>query len=141
MRTPTGNRCDDNERAPRVRRSLEVRAESVLLAPRRGRRTACERAQETAEDAAVRIGSDREMYAVEMDHQAEQVQVERPEDEIQDRADLARSLLDCLGDLDAELRDSLLIKPLVTGGARHLRRRPPELRCGCVLATRNRAEE
>src|SRR5215213_1207998 len=86
MRTPTGNRCDDNERAPRVRRSLEVRAESVLLAPRRRRRTACERAQETAEDAAVRIGSDREMYAVEMDHQAEQVQVERPEDEIQDRA-------------------------------------------------------
>src|SRR5215211_2349863 len=76
-----------------------------------------------------------------MDHQTEQVQVERPEDEIEDLADLARSLLECLRDLDAELCDSLLIEPLLTSGPRHLRRRPPELRRGCGRAPRERAEE
>jgi len=46
------------------------------------------RAEQAAQDSAVRVGRDRQVHRVEVHHQPEQIQVERPERPVEDRADL-----------------------------------------------------
>jgi hypothetical protein len=46
-----------------------------------------EAGEELAEKPAFRVGGDDQVDRVQMDHQAEQVQIERPERQIEDRAD------------------------------------------------------
>ena len=43
----------------------------------------CKCAKEAAEDAADRIGREREVNLVQMNKQAEQIQIERPEHEVE----------------------------------------------------------
>src|SRR5918992_6274991 len=102
--------------APRARRSHQSSlARSERRHRRHGdcwcrcwRRTACEPAEQIAEDATTTLGRDRQMDTVEMDEQPEQVQVERAEHQIEDLADLARRLLEGRCDLHLETSEALI---------------------------------
>src|SRR5687768_13641005 len=141
-----GSRSADEERAPRERGALSLTfplpgwSWSGCWRWRRWCRSAGERAKEIAQDPASLSSSDRQVDSVEVHHQTEQVQVERSQDEVQDRTDLAHLLGLHRRNLNAETGDPLLIEAVCPCGPRHLRRRPLQLRRGTPRSG-DRAEE